>query len=330
MRRPSVRRGRTATATAVLAVGALLLGLTACGTSGTGDAAGAGGRTVTTKFGKVSVPEKPKRVVALGWGDAETALALGVQPVGQSDWLAFGGDGLGPWAEGRYTKSPKKIGTLEPEYEKIADLQPDLILDTKSSGARERYETLKKIAPTVGVPKGGDQYQISWEQQTKLVAEALGREERARRLIARNDRAFAEAVKAHPEFKGKTVTLGSRTADAYGAYVRGGGRVDFVERLGFRNNPKVEARAGKNFSIPVARENLDLLDADLTVVSPIGVTADKVRKDPLFRAVPSVRKGHSVVFDDKKLSSAFATDSVLSTPYAVKKVVPVFADALKK
>jgi iron complex transport system substrate-binding protein len=39
--------------------------------------------------------------VALGWSDAETALALGVQPVGASDWLAFGGEGVGPWAEGR-------------------------------------------------------------------------------------------------------------------------------------------------------------------------------------------------------------------------------------
>lgn len=51
---------------------------------------------LTTKFGKVTVDEAPKRVVALGWGDAETALALGVQPVGASDWLGFGGEGVGP------------------------------------------------------------------------------------------------------------------------------------------------------------------------------------------------------------------------------------------
>ncbi|HET6392097.1 MAG TPA: iron-siderophore ABC transporter substrate-binding protein, partial [Blastococcus sp.] len=44
--------------------------------------------TVSTAFGDVTVEEEPTRVVALGWSDAETALALGVQPVGASDWLA--------------------------------------------------------------------------------------------------------------------------------------------------------------------------------------------------------------------------------------------------
>ena len=58
--------------------------------------------TVSTAFGDVTIPEKPRRVVALGWGDAEVALALGVQPVGAADWLGVGGDGLGPWGERRY------------------------------------------------------------------------------------------------------------------------------------------------------------------------------------------------------------------------------------
>ena len=37
---------------------------------------------IDTAFGTVSVDREPARVVAMGWGDAETALALGVQPVG--------------------------------------------------------------------------------------------------------------------------------------------------------------------------------------------------------------------------------------------------------
>ena len=68
--------------------------------------------TVGTAFGDVTVDEAPVRVVALGWGDAETALALGVQPVGASDWLGFGGEGVGPWAEGRYDQAPEIIDTL--------------------------------------------------------------------------------------------------------------------------------------------------------------------------------------------------------------------------
>lgn len=72
--------------------------------------------TVATKFGDLTVEEAPRRVVALGWGGAEVALSLGVQP----------------------------------------DLI--LILDVRSSGDRERYDTLSAIAPVVGIPEGGDNW----------------------------------------------------------------------------------------------------------------------------------------------------------------------------
>ncbi|MEV8376085.1 iron-siderophore ABC transporter substrate-binding protein [Kribbella sp. NPDC056861] len=308
----------------------LLVAVAGCGADGgKDDAAGGTFAKVSTKFGEISIPAEPKRVVALGWGDAETALALGVEPVGVSDWLAFGGDGLGPWATTRYQQAPEKIGTLEPEFEKIAALKPDLILDTKSSGDQTRYDTLKGIAPTIGVPAGGDAYKVSWEKQTELVAAALGRVDQGKQLIAATKDKFAKTIAAHPEFAGKTVTLGSRTSDGYGAYVGGTGRVDFVQRLGFTNNPRVEAKATDGFSIKISQEQLDLLDADLTVMAPIGVDASTISDDPLFKAVPSVKAGRVVVFTDKTLSSAFATDSILSIGYALDKVVPLFAAALR-
>ncbi|MGW4034485.1 iron-siderophore ABC transporter substrate-binding protein [Streptomyces sp. NPDC004838] len=322
-----------------LGVSAVVLSLaavTACSASsskdeGAGSSAAAGFPVkVATKFGDVAVKEQPKRVVALGWGDAETALALGVQPVGASDWLAFGGEGVGPWAKGLYKKAPTLIGTMEPEYEKIAALQPDLILDTKSSGDQKRYDTLSKIAPTIGVPKGGDAYLTNWETQTEMISDALGLHEKGRQLIADTDKKFAAAVKAHPEFKGKTVTSGSRTSEGFGAYVHGSGRVDFLERLGFTNNPEVQKRAGSNFFIPVSRENIGILDADLVVVGPIGVPAAEVTGDALYQGLPAVKDGRDVVFEPESTHSlAFATDSVLSVSYALDQVVPEFAKALK-
>jgi iron complex transport system substrate-binding protein len=334
----AARPGPRRLLTSVVAV-ALFGALAACGSSSDDDssasddasssASGAFPAKVTDKFGTVTVKSEPKRVVALGWGDAETALALGVQPVGQSDWLAFGGDGVGPWAKGKYDKSPEKIGTLEPEYEKIAALKPDLILDVKSSGDETRHDTLSKIAPVVGVPKGGDQYKISWQQQTTMISEALGLADEGKELIAANQKKFTDAAAAHPEFKGKTITVGSRTSSGWGAYVKGTDRVNFVQQLGFTNNPKVDAEAGSGFSVTVSEENLQMLDADLVVMAPIGVDASKISGDALFKSLPAVKAGHSVVFDDTDLSTAFATNSVLSVGYAIDKVVPLFADALK-
>ncbi len=117
------------------ATAALLLALTgtACSANSTGtSSATAGGTTsatgngfpatVATKFGDVVISAKPKRVVALGWGDARTALSLGVQPVGASDWLGFGGEGVGPWLAGKYANPPELIGTMEPSYGAIAAL----------------------------------------------------------------------------------------------------------------------------------------------------------------------------------------------------------------
>ncbi|MEU0983197.1 iron-siderophore ABC transporter substrate-binding protein [Streptomyces griseus] len=335
------RRPRRTPVLAAGAVAALLVGLSACGSSDGGSdgssasasegaSSGAFPAKVATKFGEVTVDKQPKRIVALGWGDAETVLALGGQPVGASDWLPFGGEGVGPWAKGMYDKKPELIGTMEPEFEKIASLQPDLILDTKSSGDQTRYDTLKKIAPTVGVPKGGDQYKLSWEQQTTMIAAAMGVPEKGEKLIAETEKKFEAAAKAHPEFQDKTITIGSRTSEGFGVYVGGTGRIDFVERLGFENNPKAEAQAGEGFSVSVSKENLDLLDADLTVMTPIGIPATDISGDPLYKAVPSVKAGNALVFDDKDISQAFATDSILSVSYALEKVVPIFAEKVAK
>src|SRR3954453_19659538 len=114
-----------------------------------GSASGAFPVTVSTAFGDVTGEEEPPGGAARGLPAAEPAPALGAQPGGASDWLGFGGEGVGPWAEGRYDHAPEIIETLEPSYEQIAALQPDLILDTRSDGTQERYDALSAIAPTV-------------------------------------------------------------------------------------------------------------------------------------------------------------------------------------
>ena len=182
---------------AVLAVAVLFTA--GCGGAAEGDDEGTTSSrafpvTVDTAFGEVTVDEEPVRVVALGWSDAETALALGVQPVGASDWLGFGGEGVGPWAEGRYDEAPEIIETLEPSYEAIAALEPDLILDTRSDGTQERYDLLSAIAPTVGQPEGVGPYQTTWQQQLELVGQALGKDDEAAALQDEVDRAFAAAL----------------------------------------------------------------------------------------------------------------------------------------
>ncbi|MCZ2805925.1 iron-siderophore ABC transporter substrate-binding protein [Modestobacter sp. VKM Ac-2983] len=294
----------------------------------TGSSDGAFPVTVETAFGDVTVEEEPTRVVALGWGDAETALALGVQPVGASDWLGFGGEGVGPWAEGLYDEAPEIIETLEPSIEAIAALDPDLILDTRSAATQERYDALSQIAPTIGQPEGVEQYQTSWQQQLDLVGQALGKEEAADELEAEVDQAFADAAAANPEFDGTEVAVAAYTAEGFGAYVRGDSRVDFMEQLGFVNKPAIEDLATDSFYVPVSEEQLPLLDAGLTVAFPIFVEPSEITDNPLWQAIPSVQAGNAVVLDDQTLTNAFSSGTPLGIQYALENAVPQFADAL--
>jgi iron complex transport system substrate-binding protein len=313
--------------------------LTSC-SSGSGDDSSTEGRaeatstsdafpvTVATAFGDVTVAEEPARVVALGWSDAETALALGVQPVGASDWLGFGGEGVGPWAEGLYDQAPEIIETLEPGLEAIAALQPDLILDTRSDGTQERYDALRQIAPTIGQPDGVGPYQTTWRQQLDLVGQALGKDEEARAMADKVAQQFTEAADAHPEFAGTEVAVAAYTSAGFGAYVEGDGRVDFMAQLGFENAPAIQDLAGDNFYVPVSEEQLPLLDAPLTVVFPLFVAATEITSNPLFQALPSVQQGHSVVLGDTTLVNAFSSGSALGIQYALENAVPLFAQAM--
>jgi iron complex transport system substrate-binding protein len=323
---------------ALLVVALTVLALLAGCASGTdqpgSDSGGTGGTgaTIPTAFGDVTVPAAPKRVVALGWSDAETALALGVQPVGASDWLAVGGDGLGPWVTQRYTTPPQKLGTLELDLEQIAALQPDLILDTRSSGTRQRHDQLAQLGvPVVELPAGAENYLTSWQDQLRMVGAALGKQQEAARLQADLESRFAAARNQHPQLNGATVVSGAKnTLGEYAAYVGRTGRVEFLRDLGLVNSPAIERIPSQSFSVPVSREQMGLLDARVTIMQAISGNAADVTADPLWATVPSVAAGRGVVLDDKNLSLAFASSSVPGQIYALERMVGPIAAAVAK
>ncbi len=311
----------------------LTASLAACGSASTPEtgatSSGAGSAfpvTVDTAFGQVTVEKAPTRVVALGWSDAETALALGVQPIGASDWLAFGGEGVGPWAKGLYEKAPTILGTQELSFEAVAALQPDLILNTRSSLDQKTHETLAKIAPTIAAPKDVIPYGTTWRQQTELVSKALGKPDKGRELIAGVEKEFEDAA----TFGGKTAVVGAFFGGKYGAYVPGDGRVDFLKELGFGTKADIDSLAKGSFYVDISTEQLGLLDADLTVIFPIGSDAGVLKADPVLNGIPSAKAGHLVILEDKALSDAFSSGSTLGVSYAIKNAVPLFAAALQK
>ncbi|PWH06854.1 ABC transporter substrate-binding protein [Brachybacterium endophyticum] len=316
-----------------LVAGGLVLGsaglLAACGNSqgsgssskGSGSSDSGGGAfpvTLKTAFGDVEVKERPQRVVALGWGDAETALALGVQPVGASDWIGFGGEGVGPWAKGMYDSAPTIIETLEPDFEAIASLTPDLILDVKSSGDSKRHDRLSQIATTVGIPEKAQNYLTSPKDQLRIIGKALGASDKADQLQKQLDDAFAKVAEDHGDWKDKSVTVATKTSEGWGAYVDGDTRLGFLEGLGFTPSKEIAARkpGESGFSVSISAEQLDSLDADLLVAFPIYIKTTEITGDKQWKQIPAVADGHAVVVDGD-LSSAFSLGTVLAQKYAL-------------
>lgn len=312
---------------------ALALTLTACSSDNgdTTDSSEAGGVVVTDMFGDVEVPANPQRVVALGWSDAETALALGVQPVGASDWLGVGGNGLGPWVDETYDTDPTIVGTFDVDMESVAALAPDLILWTRSTNDKAVYDDLSEIAPTVAAPPGTDvAYGTTWDGQTEIVAQALGKVDEGKKLVDDTQALVDDTIAANPEFAGKTVAVGTLYSGQVGAYVRGDTRVDFLESLGMENTPAVQNLAQPGaFSIELSEENISALDADLTVMFPIGTGPEVITDNPSIQGLPSARDGRLVVLGDQNLSNAFSAASVAGTRYALENAVPLFAAPLK-
>ncbi|WP_054955363.1 iron-siderophore ABC transporter substrate-binding protein [Paenibacillus dakarensis] len=312
------------------------IGLAGCGSETSKESGGKSdnesnsfnGTSIETKFGNIEINKEPKRIVALGWGDAETALALGVEPVGASDWLAFGGEGVGPWLKGAYKTAPTILGTMELDYEQIASLEPDLILDVRSSGDQERYNRLSEIATTIGVPEGGDNYLTTYQQQVQIIAKALGKEAEGDQILKDIDSAFEKAKKEYPQFADKTVAVGAYTAEGWGAYVSGDARVDFMTKLGFKNKEEIEQQANGVFYVQVADEQLELLDADLTVVIPIWVDTKEITGNPLYQKIPSVAEGRSVIVEGD-YSDAFSAGTAPALLWAIDQLPAMFDKALQ-
>ena len=186
----------------LIGLGALLATTTllaACGsTSAEDNAAGQQTRQVEHAMGMTEVPVEPQRVVVLDTGELDDALALGVKPVGavRIDVAT----GFLSYLE-EQTEGIEEVGTIsEPNLEKIAALEPDLIL---SSTVRHEaiYDQLKAIAPTVLAPDLGD----TWKDNFLLYADALNKTDEAKEMLADFESDAAELGKTLGT--GKTLSI---------------------------------------------------------------------------------------------------------------------------
>jgi iron complex transport system substrate-binding protein len=202
--------------TRVVIVAALALCLLAgCGGETTGQpssstTAGAFPVTLEHKFGKTTIKSEPKRIVVVGLREQDSLLALGVVPVGTTEWFGEHAGAIFPWAEKALgdAEKPEVLSYTDGiQYEKVAALAPDLILAIYSGLNQKDYDTLAKIAPVVAQPPGQIDWGSSWQDEITMTGKAIGKPAEAEKLKAAAERQLAEAAAANPGFKGQTAAV---------------------------------------------------------------------------------------------------------------------------
>ena len=162
-------------------------------------------RTVQHEMGNTEICGQPQTIVVLGPYLLEQVLALGAQPAGYGDHVAFHqGDYDNPsqqipYLGSKVTTQPVNVGlAYQPAIEAIVKAQPDLILTPGLEAAQ--YEQLTTIAPTLTFNIRGGNSNLS------AIGEALGRSDLADALLAETNTRieqakaqFAPVVKNYPQ-----------------------------------------------------------------------------------------------------------------------------------
>lgn len=224
------------------------------GPTATEDATAAG-YAVEHARGTAELAAVPQRVVTLEPVETDTAVALGVVPVGAAVLSVEAGvpDYLGEEAQ-----AIQVVGTVpEPSLEAIAALEPDLILGTESRHA-DLYDQLAGIAPTVFMATQTD----PWQENVLLVGRALGRETDAQALLNAYDERCAQLQEDY-DVTGTAQLLRPRDGivSAYGPRSFAGSTLECV---GF-STP--EQDWGEDISVDLSPERVTEAAADLVLVS---------------------------------------------------------------
>ncbi len=260
-------------------------------------------RTISTEQGTVEVPADPQRIVVLSGGLAGYLYALDA-PVAATDTRVLGvtnlDGGFPPaWADAATEQGTTPLPAGEQlSIEAVAAADPDLIVGggqgITAVQAAENYQTLTEIAPTVLVPTTV----VAWQEQLRLVAGAIGREDRVAELVQAYEDKVAEvegAITVPPEPvvfilslpNGKPYLIPQNAALPALAGELGFTADDVLTKAG---NPPLYG-SGDSFEV-----SPELLAQTATaprafVVALGGPTAEQLAKDPVYAQLPAFQAG---------------------------------------
>ncbi len=286
---------------------------------------------VDHKYGTTVIAREPVRVVTLGLSDHDAVLALGLTPVGAVDWFGERPFGVWPWAAPLWAGSQPEIVGMREEfrYEKIAGLRPDLIIALYTGMKKEQYDILSKIAPTVAQSGKVADYAMTWEEMTEVTGRALGKQQKARELVAGIKDRFAQARRQYPQFAGKGVAVvDSYQPGQYAVFAPFDPKVKFMTELGFTVPGRLSTLVGTQNAAVISSEQVDVLEVERLIWLCADPSAEsRVKADALYAKLKVAAEGRAlfVPYTDPPIGAAFSFNTVLSIPYALERSLPLLA-----
>lgn len=142
---------------------------------------------ITHPLGETCIPKEVKRLVVIDYPTLESAIALGIKPVGIATRVAMWGTPFPDYLQSEVTGIEVIGDENQPNLEKILQLQPDLILAADWLGGI--YPQLSAIAPTAIMDW---QLKQNMANYLKFIAKILNRDQEAETLLNNYQQRIAE------------------------------------------------------------------------------------------------------------------------------------------
>ncbi|MBT2602756.1 siderophore ABC transporter substrate-binding protein [Bacillus sp. ISL-53] len=247
--------------------------------------------TVKHQLGETKVKTNPEKVVVFDMGALDTLDKLGVEVA------AVPHDGL-PEYLSKYEGTTENAGGLkEPDFEKINEIAPDLILI--SGRQSEAYEELSKIAPTVFVGVDTTKYMESFEENVTLLGKIFDKEdEAAKQLASVEENINALKEKAPTDKTGLIVLSSGGKVSAYGPDSRFGIIHDVFGVPAVDDKLEVSTH-GQSISFEyIAEKNPDyLFVVDRDAVAGDGAAAKKTIENDIVKNTKAFKEGNIIYLD---------------------------------
>lgn len=253
-------------------------------------------RQVEDAFGNsVTIPAAPQRIITLSEIDLDTAVTLGVAPIGTINGR---GQAAPPrYLEGKVPGGMKVVGDIEnPNLEVLLELEPDLILTGPVKP--EQLAILNEIAPTVITFN----WARPWQESMLRTAHVLNKDAEAQAFLERYKARAAQARERLRDHQGETFSIVRWNPKGPSYMFKDAFSSSVIEDVGLVR-PAHQQDPGHTHSMALSLESLELLDGDWLVIGTLATSGEAVEalnqaeETAAFRQLSAIKAGRFAAVD---------------------------------